>query len=122
MFIPKDQTIFEDVLFPSEGVKNEAGQYGVVYKDGIPDFSPYAIGEVKTANMTGERDGKGGNYEQADEQLAKQWGCEPEQVADWRKKHNYTWHELNDIKTMQLVPFELNKTCRHIGGTSEAKK
>lgn len=122
LFIPNDQAIFEDVLFPGEGVKNEAGQYGVVYKDGIPDFSPYAIGEVKIANMTGERDGKGGNYEQADEQLAKQWGCEPEQVADWRKKHNYTWHELNDIKTMQLVPFELNKTCRHIGGTSEAKK
>lgn len=122
LFIPNDQTIFEDVLFPGEGVKNEAGQYGGVYKDGILDFSPYAIGEVKIENMTENRDRAGGNYEQADAKLAEQWGCEPEQVAKWREDHNYTWHELNDIETMQLVPFKLNKTCRHIGGTSESKR
>lgn len=123
LFIPNDQTIFEDVLFPGEGVKNEAGQYGVVYKDGIPDFSPYAIGEVKIENMTGDRYTKEtGNFAQADAKLAEQWGCEPEQVADWRDKNDYTWHELNDTETMQLVPFKLNKTCIHIGGTSEAKR
>ena len=133
LFIPNNQTIFDGV-FPGEGVKNDAGQYGVVYKDGIPDFSPYAVAEVKIDNMNEERKGPTGNFRQADIELAKQWGLEElavesglekeeayKIVEKWREDHDYTWHELNDTKTVQLVPTALNGTCRHLGGTSESK-
>lgn len=30
-----------------------------------------------------------------------------------------TWHELNDVKTMQLVPTEINSEFGHPGGVGE---
>ncbi|MEO2211613.1 HNH endonuclease [Paenibacillus amylolyticus] len=33
----------------------------------------------------------------------------------------YTWHELNDGKTIQLVPSSVNSKFGHLGGVSEVK-
>ena len=30
-----------------------------------------------------------------------------------------TWHELNDVKTIQLVPTEVNGKFGHLGGVRE---
>ncbi|WP_179283183.1 HNH endonuclease, partial [Paenibacillus taichungensis] len=108
------------------GVKeylDEAGVDGVEYKNAIPDFSLFTKAEVKIPNMTSDRRK---NFAMADEILAKEWST-PEKkwtagdIADWREDNNYTWHELNDLESMQLVPSKINGTYNHLGGVGEHK-
>ncbi|WP_170846229.1 pre-toxin TG domain-containing protein, partial [Bacillus sp. MUM 13] len=100
---------------------DEAGVDGVDYKNGMPDFSPFSKGEIKLENMTNDRKS---NFSTADEELAKKWST-PEQkwtaddIADWREDNKYTWHELNDLETIQLVPSKINKVFKHLGGVGE---
>lgn len=100
-------------------ILDEFGLDGISYKDGIPDFSEVSKGTVEIDDMTENRDK---NFRQADEALAKQRGCSPQEVKQWREEHGYTWHERNDMKTMDKVPTEINKVFGHLGGVSECKK
>jgi len=103
-------------------VLDEKGLNGVDYKNGMPDFSPFAIGEVQIENMTDDRNK---NFEKADRLLAEKWSTPektwtPDEVKAWRKKNKYTWHELNDMETMQLVPSCINHPVfKHLGGVGE---
>ena len=40
-------------------------------------------------------------------------------VEAWRKANNLTWHEVNNMQQMQLVPTEVNATFGHLGGVGE---
>ena len=100
---------------------DEAGVDGVEYKNGMPDFSPFSKGEIKLENMTNDRKS---NFSTADEELAKKWSTPDkkwtaEDVADWREDNKYTWHELNDLETIQLVPSKINSVFKHLGGVGE---
>ena len=37
----------------------------------------------------------------------------------YRKERGLTWHECNDMRTMQLVPWDINDFFKHIGGVGE---
>lgn len=91
------------------------------FKDGYPDFSEVSKGEVEIDNFTTERYGVGGNFDQADRKLAAQRGCSVEEVRQWRIDNNYTWHEMQDCKTMQKVPREVHGNIPHDGGISKLK-
>ena len=99
----------------------------VTYKNAIPDFSKYAIAEVKIPKMTNQRLGTGGNYEQANTVLAEYWtqikyqgkSWSARTVEDYRTANNLTWHEMSNMESMQLVPYEVNSTFRHYGGVAE---
>lgn len=94
-------------------------QYGfesISFHDGEPDFSEISKGDVEIDDFTDDRDS---NFSQADEKLAEQKGCTPEEVAKWREEHKYTWHECRDCKTMQKVPTEVHGNISHSGGVSE---
>ena len=99
----------------------------VTYKNAIPDFSPYQHAKVKITNMTSDRYGSGKNFEQADEALAQIWNSikhngkswTARDISNYRKTHNLTWHEMNNMEYVQLVPTEVNATFRHLGGCSE---
>ncbi|AWK53126.1 hypothetical protein DIC82_17890 [Clostridium beijerinckii] len=96
-------------------------QYGfesIPFKDGAPDFSEVVKGQVEIEDFTDDRDA---NFDQADEKLAEQRGCTPEEVAKWRDENKYTWHECRDCKTMQKVPTEVHGNISHSGGVSEYK-
>ncbi|RIJ63577.1 hypothetical protein D1606_14345 [Rummeliibacillus sp. POC4] len=100
---------------------DEAGVDGVEYKSGMPDFSPFSKGEIKLENMTNDRKS---NFSTADEELAKKWSTPDKKwtaddVADWREDNKYTWHELNDLETIQLVPSKINSVFKHLGGVGE---
>ncbi|GIP20649.1 HNH endonuclease [Paenibacillus sp. J22TS3] len=92
---------------------------GIVYKDGEPDFSEVSKGTVEIEPFSTERTD---NFDKADLALAQQKGCTPEEVAQWRKDNNYTWHECKDMRTMQKVPNEIHANFSHSGGIAEAKK
>ena len=46
-------------------------------------------------------------------------GITEKDIRNFRKKNKYTWHELNDCKTIQLVPSKINNTFGHVGGVGE---
>lgn len=100
-------------------ILDEHGIDGVDYKDGEPDFSDVSKGDVKIDDFTDDRDS---NFSQADEKLAEQKGCSPEDVKKWRKENGYTWHECGDCESMQKVPSEVHNNMPHSGGISEYKK
>ena len=54
-------------------------------------------------------------------QLAKERGCSPQEIKQWRMENKYTWHECKDCKTMQLVPTEVHGNIPHSGGIAETK-
>lgn len=119
-FVPYDQEII-DILA-------EYGLDGIVYKDGIPDFSEVSESTVEIDNMTENR---AENFKQCDEKCAEQWNKEgrdgrtdwtARDVAQWRKENGYSWHERNDMKTCDLVPTKINDYFGHLGGVSECKK
>ena len=92
---------------------------GIEYKDGIPDFSPVSEGEVIHPDMSIDRNK---NFRVADELLAEQLGVSRKEITKLRKQGKFTWHELNDMKTMQLIPSILNSKFGHLGGVAEVKK
>lgn len=101
----------------------------ITYKNGVPDFSKYALRQVRISTMTDNRYGSGGNFEQADTELASYWSktkylgkeWSPRDVSNYRYENNLTWHEMNNMHSMQLVPTEVNSTFGHLGGVSEYK-
>ncbi|NKY20319.1 hypothetical protein HF999_18315 [Tsukamurella spumae] len=99
-----------------ERILRESGVDGIRYRNGQPDFGPVAKGQVEIPNMTTNRDY---NFKAADKLLAKEWGVSPRDVAEWRSKNKYTWHEEPDLKTMQLVPSIVNNRLGHLGGIGE---
>lgn len=101
----------------------------ITYQNAVPDFSPYALAEVKIPNMMDLRHGTGGNFEQADTALAELWTKMKYQNRTWtgadveafRTNYPYklTWHEMSNMESMQLVPFDVNNTFTHYGGVAE---
>ncbi len=99
----------------------------ITYKNAVPDFSPYAKAKVNIKNMTNKRYEKGGNFEQANEELAKLWTKSKynnktwtaRDVENYRTENNLTWHEMSNMEGMQLVPTEINATFTHYGGVAE---
>ena len=103
----------------------------VTYKNAVPDFSPYQKAQVKI-QMTNERysiKNKGivGNFEKADQALAEYWTktkyngktWSARDIETYRKNNNLTWHEMSNMESMQLVPYEVNQTFTHYGGVAE---
>jgi hypothetical protein len=90
----------------------------IPFKDGYPDFSEISKADVEIDDFSTERYS---NFTQADEKYAEEYGNSPREIKQWRKDNNYTWHECEDEKTLQLVPTEIHGNIPHSGGISEAK-
>lgn len=85
---------------------------------------------------TGKRgtDARRANFAQTNQKLAEQLNNSPElaqqfgmesgritakNIDKFRIDNNLTWHELNDVKTIQLVHSSINSTFGHTGGIGE---
>lgn len=101
-----------------EEIMEEYGFESIPFEDGEPNFSEVSKGEVEIDDFSDDRSS---NFDQADEKLAEQKGCTPEEVAAWREENKYTWHECKDCKTMQKVPTEVHGNISHSGGISKYK-
>lgn len=118
---------------------NEAGVDGILYRNAVPDFSPVSRAEVEIDYMLGGNGATGNkardlNFQQANAKLAEKLNESPQlaqafgmeagniKVSDiekYRVKNDLTWHELNDGRTVQLVPSEINSSFGHLGGVGE---
>ena len=101
-----------------EKIKEKFNIQGIEFTHCNPIFSGIARGEVQIADFTTTRRT---NFSQADECEAKRRGCSPGDVKRWRQENGYTWHELNDCRTMQKVPSLVHNNIVHSGGISEMK-
>ncbi len=107
-------------------ILDKYGVEGIEFKDGEPDFTPFAEGTVEIDDFTEDRNA---NFTQADEQLAEQWTAEgkdgkewsAQDIKDYRKENNLSWHERSDTKTLDLVPQEVHGNVPHSGGISVIK-
>lgn len=97
-YIPADKSII-DILHVFE-------LDGILYREGIPDFSVCAKVTVSIENMNEIRRK---NFRKCD-------------VKQWRKENGYTWYERNDMVICDLVPTKINRFFGHLGGVSECKK
>ena len=122
-----------------EQILDEVGIDGIQYKNAVPDFSPTAKAQVEINYMLGGKGTYGGkarraNFVQSDQKLADQLNNSPElasqfgmesgkisarDIKKYRENNKLTWHELNDVKTMQLVPTKINSEFGHLGGVGE---
>ena len=85
---------------------------GVKYDDyGFPDYSPYSRYTVKLDNL------KGNNYH--DFKLANEAVGLP---YKGNSPPGYTWHHVEDGKTMMLVPKDLHRATSHTGGAALLRK
>ena len=117
---------------------SEKGLDGIEYKNAEPDFSKCAEATVEIDNMTEHRydypDSDGtmmqGNFTQADIKCAEKWNSAEKDgktnwtardVNDWRHENKCSWHERCDTQTMDLVPSDIHRQCKHLGGVSECK-
>ena len=115
---PKTIRISEDRY-----VTVEAGTK-VTYQNAVPDFASYQKAQVKIPRMT---DSRTNNFNQADEALADYWTriqhnnqtWTARDVKEYRTNHGLTWHEMNNMESMQLVPTEVNAGFGHLGGVGE---
>jgi hypothetical protein len=96
------------------------------YENGVVDLSRYSQAEVKITNMT---DNRYQNFKQADDELAKAWSQTRHNGRSWtardiekyRTANDLSWHEMNNMSSMQLVPEEANASFGHLGGVGEYK-
>lgn len=76
----------------------------VTYKNGFPDFRPYAEADVKVPGLKGKIP--------PDDDLANA-------VAGYDgTPSGYTWHHVEGGEAMQLVPRDIHETFPHTGGAS----
>ncbi len=111
MFIPSDPAM--------QAILKEYGLEGITYHNGVPDFSPVAFTSFELFNMHGGRNGREYNFSKADEILGMQYGITESEMRYVRELAGYTWHECNNMTTMQMIPREINKYFKHRGGVVE---
>jgi hypothetical protein len=68
---------------------------------GFPDFRPYKVAEVEIDGLR-----------------ATKWDIKKANEAfGWdRTPVGYTWHHVEDTRTLQLIPEDLHDAVRHTGG------
>jgi hypothetical protein len=98
---------FEKTVYNEDGSITYTLKDGrkITYRDGYPDFSSYKKAEVKLENMTGD---------------IKIDGPRASQSAFGTSKTptGFTWHHVQDGKTLQLVPTSIHSKVPHTGGAS----
>ncbi|PLR86520.1 hypothetical protein CVD25_03360 [Bacillus canaveralius] len=77
-------------------------------KDGFPGFSPYSKAKLEIEGLIGDHYY---DFKKANEVLGLK-----------NTPAGYTWHHVEDGKTMMLVPSEIHGAVRHTGGASLINK
>ncbi len=91
----------------------------IEYRNSQVNFNPVA--EISFDMENNMRPSRRYNFDRADEMLANYLGVNLDTVIYIRETGKYTWHEMNDGKTIQLVLSSINSTFGHVWGISELK-
>ncbi|MGH1356895.1 MAG: HNH endonuclease [Thalassovita sp.] len=97
-------------------VLGQRQRVSVEYPDGYPDFTPFMTHPSGVRSVEIEVSGQNPtDFRRANEAAGHpEWGSGPPS-ADW------TWHHVEDARTMQLIPSRINTFFPHRGGASIAR-
>jgi hypothetical protein len=98
------------------------GLKGVNFRNGEPDFSPFAIATVKIGQYLDTRYGSQGTMPLADKILAGRLGIPESAVRNWINDNQYVWHERQDGRYIDLLPHDIHGNVPHTGGISINKE
>lgn len=131
------------VLTGKELSKSMIERFGtdvVQYNGGEPDFEPFqhmftvekmneflqrkygdekmcvasdVSGSVYVEGMDTNRDK---TFATATDEIAKKLGVSKEDVEDYMRENNLTWHECGDLHTIRAIPSDINQVFGHTGG------
>lgn len=105
---------FSDV----EALNKVTGYKPVEFRNGYPDFSPWAKERVRVP-ITGI---DSTDFAAADKLMAPKRGFANQTAyKEWRKANRLTWHHVEGADEMILVPRDMHGNVPHIGGASEAR-
>lgn len=99
----------------------------VNYSNGYPNFSPFTKHTVHIDDFTNKVINSSGDsrynlHKEADQILAKKLRVQSSIIKKFRRKQKFTWHEVEDMGTLQLGPTKINSKFGHVGGIAEATK
>ena len=115
-------------------VRKATNYRGVEYRNGYAIFDPFSFYDVDLELMSTNRDlnfRNGDKFISRNPRLARKLGIEasdpsvgvrPKDVRLWRRKNGYTWHEKEDVRTLQLVPILIHRHSPHLAGVGEIKE
>ncbi|WP_407887824.1 HNH endonuclease [Levilactobacillus sp. N40-8-2] len=103
---------------PEHKSYQELGVSEIKYKKGEPIFKEVAKDSEKIEMSMDRSD----NFRQADQLLADKWGWTIQEVKEYREDNHLTWHERQDMKTIDLVPSAINGSLSHAGGVAFIKR
>ena len=121
-FIPDDPKLQK--LLAKYGIDGIEYRNGEVIFDGVTQKIKLENGELITAvvqieGMQGGKRGRDYNFTAAYEELSKKTGLSVETLEQILEENDLVWHECNDMKSMQMVPYNINKYFKHLGGVGE---
>ena len=106
------------------------GMDGVLYTNGKPYLSDMAVTTFDIGDCKYESDGV--QFARANEHLkelindpeirAKFSPEEIKQIDNGQKPYGHTWHHNESGNTLELVPYNPHRVCRHYGGRHENKQ
>lgn len=105
---------------------------GILFQGGVPDFTPFVFrmtfpqysdysGKYTFSDdspMTAKRPT---NMAYGDREVAKHFDITQTNAKQCRSQLGLTWHEVEDRKTMLLVPAIIHGNVPHVGGVSAVK-
>jgi len=103
---------------PEHKSYRDLGVSEITYKKGEPNFKEVAQDSEKIDMSTDRVE----NFRQADQQLADKRGWTIKEAKEYREVNHLTWHERQDMKTIDLVPSAINGSLAHAGGVSFIKR
>ncbi|WP_319641012.1 RHS repeat-associated core domain-containing protein [Pseudoalteromonas sp. A3] len=97
------------------------GVEGINYENAYPDFSPvaevtYTINDIGWESIGTDRTPL---HNALDRKLAEDMDLPLKDIKKYRKVNSLTWHEKEDMKTIELVPTIINGKFKHVGGFGE---
>lgn len=138
--ISVDSEQFKQWAQKYSGIRDFYSEYpnGITIKydsQGFPDFRPFAVNIPGTTNPvlldpytvanvqkgTAMTSSRNSNFALADKIFAPSGSIDGMSVSVWRSKNAFTWHEVEDLRTMILVPTEINGMFGHTGGVGLIK-
>ncbi|QBX99536.1 hypothetical protein E2K80_01340 [Rhodophyticola sp. CCM32] len=96
-------------------VQGQRQRVSVEYPEGYPDFTPFMThpSGVRSVEIEVSGHSRTDNRRANTEAGHPEWGSSP--PAGW------VWHHVEDARTMQLIPLEINRDFYHLGGASIAR-
>ena len=97
----------------------------VNYQNGYANLTPFAKHTVAIDDLVSvvksTKNPRGKLHRMADKVLSERLGVDQTLIERFRRQNKFTWHEVEDMRTLQLVPAPINSKFGHVGGISIAR-